>query len=103
MNLFKKYYPVAKRELKNYRENASPAGTAEEKLNKLKWNVLISKYIELCDDEQKKFIDLLYFKNHPILEVGLIFPLGLRTCQEWREKTLKNILLLAAGEGLLPA
>ena len=67
----------------------------------LKWNRLINKYLEMCDDDHKQFIDLLYFKKHPILEVALMIPMGLRTCQDWREGTLKNVLLLAAAEGLL--
>ena len=101
MNLFKKHYPVVKKELRNFKENPEPPKSDGEKLNKVKWNTLICKYLELCNDEEKKFIDLLYFKNHPILEVGLIFPLSPRACQEWQENTLKNILLMAAGEGLI--
>ena len=111
MNLFKKYYPVARKELWNFKNpptadadvNSDTDGlkALEARLNSLKWNRLICKYIDMCDDDQKKFIDLLYFKKHPILEVALMIPMGLRTCQEWREGTLKNVLLLAASDGLI--
>ena len=100
MNLFKKHYPAARRELWNY-NNPPDAGAPEQKPDSLKWNKLICKYLDMCGDDEKKFIDLLYFKKHPILEVALMIPMGLRTCQEWREGTLKNVLLLAAADGLL--
>ena len=109
MNLFKKHYPTARKELWNFKNPVAASvsagtddiGALEGKLNSLKWNKLIHEYLDMCDDDQKKFIDLLYFKKHPILEVALMLPMGLRTCQEWREGTLKNVLLLAAADGLL--
>ena len=112
MNLFKQHYNTARKELWNFKNPAAPNAKAgaedadglkvlEGKLNSLKWNRLICKYLALCNDDEKKFIDLLYFKKHPILEVALMLPMGLRTCQEWREGTLKNVLLLAASDGLI--
>lgn len=102
MNLFKKYYPVVKNELKKYKP--IPENTSEEFQSAdgaYKWNMLIHEYLERCDDEERKFIDLLYFKNNPICDVGIIFPLSIRACQEWREEILKNLVLLAANNGLM--
>ena len=114
-NLFKQYYSVVKQELKNFEANGkelakkfaqSGSSPYDPKslssiLKTVKWHMLICKYLDICRDDEKKFIDLLYFKGHPILEVGLILPLSPRSCHEWREKTLKNLLLMAADEGLL--
>ena len=112
-NLFKKYYPIVKKELRNFNANRFELSRAFAKISyddlsanqkwieTAKWHMLICKYLDMCRDEEKKFIDLLYFQRNSLTDVSVIFPLSLRSCHEWREKTLKNILLLAADEGLL--
>ena len=113
-NLFKQYYPLVKQELKNYQANGKElarkfaqdnapydAKALSERMKMVKWHMLISKYLDICRDEEKKFLELLYFEGHPILVVGMILPLSARCCHEWREKALKNLLLMAADQGLL--
>jgi len=112
-NLFKQHYPVVKRELRNFNETCSRLSkefennmpgnlrVLEERLENAKWHMVICKYLDLCRDEEKKFIDLLYFQKNSLIDVSIIFPLSLRSCHEWREKTLKNLLLMAARDGLL--
>ena len=116
MNIFKKYYPIVKERLRNFKEKPEEIpvnigggerpengiGALEDRLTAQKWDLLIRKYlVNICDDEERKFIGLLYFRKNPLIDVGIIFPLSIRACQEWREEILKNLVLLAAREGLI--
>jgi len=66
------------------------------------WEFVLSDYLyRCCDEEDRKFIDLYFFKKKSVVAVSGIFGLCDRGCQEWREEILKNLSGLAIQTGLI--
>ncbi len=107
MNLFKDFYKEVKTILFKYGEvlndySKSISNDSKYNLKENEWFDLIQIYLDkFCDDEERNFIKLLYFKKKSITYVSQNIYISERTCQEWREEILKNIIGLAIQEGLI--
>jgi len=66
------------------------------------WESVFSDYIyRCCNEEDRKFIALYFFKKESVIAVSGGIHLSERGCQEWREEILKNLGGLAVQAGLL--
>ena len=112
MNIYKRLYSVLKEKLFEFGKKIKAVQYDDaywrlicdgfEKETVKSWEVLLGGYIyNCCNEEDRKFIDLYFFKKNSLMYVSTNFPLSERACQEWREETLKNLIGLAVQEKLL--
>lgn len=111
MNIFKHKYSVIKLRLRDFGGNLKnvqyDAAYWERIMDSFResddlWGRLLSEYIfRCCDELERKFIDLYFFKKNKLIFVSQVINLCERSCQEWREEILKNLILLVVHNGLM--
>ncbi|MCL2860943.1 MAG: hypothetical protein FWE22_00810 [Firmicutes bacterium] len=66
------------------------------------WEYLISEYLAFCcNEEDRRFINICFFRKNSMAYTSQNFPLCERSCQEWREEIFKNLIGLALQRGLM--
>lgn len=65
-------------------------------------NLLIAKYIyRCCKEDERRFIDLYFFKQKNIVNLSISYSLSERACHKWREDILKNLIGLGMQQQLI--
>lgn len=113
MNIFKQKYRCVRERLKifgkKYRgvlpSTRDCADFWTEELHKAErdsWDYVCLAYLtNFCSDEEREFVDAVFFQEQNTVAVGERFYMSERLCYFWSETILKDIIALAAECGLI--